>query len=168
MITRILNPYLDANLVSGSLYQGAYPTLVDELPGTVDAIVLCAKEHQKLAFAPEGVEVVHCPLNDWDFPMTQAEQELAHSTAQFVRWMLDQGAKVLVTCRLGLNRSGVVSALSLMYSPAGTKGITHCCVPVIQAIRAVRTARGPESLGNGHFVKFLYQNQQVCSTRRAG
>jgi len=167
MANRNLDPYIDATHVVGTLWQGAYPAGVPNLHELVDIVVLCAEELQEADSTIRGVEVWHVPLTDRAWPLTPREKELAHTAALLVRRALDKGRRVLVTCRAGLNRSGLVSALSLMY-PA-TTGVrealsnrTPSCLTSIQAIHLVRKARGPFSLGNNFFVEHLLRSEHVC------
>ena len=55
------------------------------------------------------------------------------------------GGKVLITCNMGLNRSGLLVALTLLYLGVGASN----------AIRLVRRARGPDALCNKRFVEVI-------------
>jgi protein-tyrosine phosphatase len=124
------------------LAQGSVPT-EPRLHHTFHTVVLAAEELQDVPL--HGVEVVKVPLDDSGPPPTQQQVVAAVTAARHVvrRWR--EGRSVLVTCHLGRNRSGLITALSLMML-----GMTD-----EQAIRAVRAARGPMALSNEHFVRVL-------------
>ncbi len=65
----------------------------------------------------------------------------AHAAAK----VLARGGTVLTTCFMGLNRSGLVSALAMI----------EIGIPADEAIRFVRQARGDHALGNESFVEFI-------------
>jgi protein-tyrosine phosphatase len=71
-------------------------------------------EHQPPASNFPGVTVIHAP-NDDDFSRlpTRDELRLAIQAARQAVPILQGGGKVLSTCYMGLNRSGLVSALTL-------------------------------------------------------
>jgi protein-tyrosine phosphatase len=112
------------------------------LANDFDVVVLCAKEHQHVHLP--DVEVIQCPLDDGP-PPSADEIRRACSTAKRVARRLALGQRVLVTCHMGWNRSGLVTALTLR-----EMGLTPR-----QAIGVVRVARGPKALGNRHFVTLI-------------
>jgi protein-tyrosine phosphatase len=106
----------DTNRIYGRLFQGAAPQegpLVSNLG--FDVLVLCAEEYQPSAERFPGVEeVIHMPTSDYDYiPPTKAHIALVWETARKVVRYLENDKAVLVTCMAGLNRSGLVSAISL-------------------------------------------------------
>lgn len=103
----------DATQVGPGLFIGSRPT-----PGTVRAhgfgmLVLCAREIQDPDDHPQ-VEVVLAPMDDstlrTDFP---GELSTAQRARDAVLPAIRSGKRVLVTCRQGRNRSGLVCALVL-------------------------------------------------------
>jgi protein-tyrosine phosphatase len=59
------------------------------------------------------------------------------------RW--SEGARVLIRCQAGVNRSGLVMALTLM----------HHGHSAAEAIALIRSRRSPAVLSNRHFVRWL-------------
>lgn len=82
------------------------------MEGKVDALVLCAVEHQPEAWRFPGVRVLRARLDD--ARPSAREWSEARSAARRVADLARRGAKVLVTCNMGLNRSGLVVALALI------------------------------------------------------
>jgi protein-tyrosine phosphatase len=77
-------------------------------------IILCAKEHQPPVERFPGTKIVHAP-NDDDFTRLPTREELliAIQAARLAVPVLENGGKVLSTCWMGWNRSGLVSAITL-------------------------------------------------------
>jgi len=106
----------DTDRIHGKLFQGAAPQtggLLGDLG--FDVLVLCAEEYQPTADQFPGVEtVIHMPSSDYDYiPPTRAHIAMVWETARKVVEHLENGKAVLVTCRAGLNRSGLVTAIAL-------------------------------------------------------
>lgn len=105
-----------------------------------DVLVLCAREYQPSANGFPGTRVVRVPFSDNYIHIPVSERETAARGARVRR-----GETVLVTCRQGRNRSGLVTACAMVdlgYSPR-------------EAIRMVRAARGPDALSNPYFVSLI-------------
>lgn len=139
---------LGAGEVAPGLWQGSRPPEGSVLANLgINVLVLCAMEVQPPAERFPGVEVLHAP-NDDDFerPPTRQELGIALATARQVVQALQAQKTVLVTCFAGLNRSGLVSALTLHF----LEGISGEV-----AIKRVRAARGFRALGNPGFKKAL-------------
>ena len=99
----------------GSVWQGSMPTV-----GTCvkdcgfDVLVLAAWENQDLTGEYEGVEVINAPGEDVkQWPVEEEHIKNWKEAAQIVTERVRAGKKVLVTCLAGLNRSGMVTALSI-------------------------------------------------------
>jgi protein-tyrosine phosphatase len=106
---------IDASRVLPRLYQGACPPTGRALHvAGFDALVLCAEEYQPDSCAFPGVAVMHCPLDDHLHPLSRKEWVQIVSAAKFVVASCARGARVLVTCQAGLNRSGIVTAVAVM------------------------------------------------------
>ena len=163
---------IDANLVAGTLFCGAFEPPRLDLRKHIDAIVLCAVERQPATLAYTGVKVLHCPLVDDLTPVTIDEFHMIQKTIKRLRTLLDQGAVALVTCYMGLNRSGFIAAAALMTPPnignrLMTAGTTPGCMHAAEAIRLVRLARGTMALSNPKFTYILAAGEHPCSFARA-
>ena len=105
-----------ATEVHPRLWQGGFPREPDKLKTMgIDAIVLAAQELQ-----PEkgesfyGLEIICAPMDDdGASPPSLVEWQRALLAAKRVIELHRDGKTVLVTCRMGLNRSGLVSALAI-------------------------------------------------------
>jgi len=134
-------PY-DSTVISPRLWIGAAPPMDKDLPG-VKLLVLCAAgiQPEKLAFRGE---VLRCPIPDakLDVSQTRAVMQAAVAVAKSIV----QGERVLVTCRLGLNRSALIVALALhqLTTMSGAEIVEH-----------IRRQRGPAALTNQHFVAII-------------
>jgi protein-tyrosine phosphatase len=90
-----------------------------------------------------GVMVIHVPLED--HLITPKEWQAALRVADDVASLHEQGAKVLVTCMLGLNRSGLITALTI-HRLTGIGG--HAAEKLVRSKRRM-------SLFNPSFVRSL-------------
>ena len=106
-------------------------------------LVLCAEEYQPPSSDFPGVHVIRARLDD----AVPSKREIAEAlvAADYVRRNMEIGRVCLVTCAMGLNRSGLVSGLAMRM--AGYDGPT--------AVRAVKSARGEYALSNEHFRKLV-------------
>lgn len=153
---------LDATQIIPGLYQGSAPP-----PGRTLAqagfkkLILCAMEFQPPHLVPAyanniigleapdpfpGVEVFYAPNDDNPLePATREQLLIAIGAARSTAMTLQHGGKVLVTCWMGLNRSGLVSALTLhiLLGCSGRK-----------AVQMVQQKR-PNALKNPQFVSHL-------------
>jgi protein-tyrosine phosphatase len=134
-------PY-DATVVSPRLWIGAKPPLDKDLPG-VDLLVLCAAEVQPDQLGFHGT-VLRCPIPDAE--LDAAQVRLVMQTAVAVAKAIVAGKRVLVTCRLGLNRSALVIALALhqLTTMSGQEIVDH-----------IRRQRSLSALSNKHFVQLV-------------
>lgn len=147
----------DAHRIAPKLYQGSRPpegtTLAER---GFDMVVLTAEEHQPPSYRFPGVEVVHMGYDDSlrPDPMDIAK---AKAAARKVANALASGKRVLVTCYMGHNRSGFVSALALYYVSEGK-------MSGAEAAYLVRTMR-PGALRNTTFLGMVESLQ--AAARRA-
>ena len=134
-------PY-DATVVSPRLWIGAQPPLDKDLPG-VNILVLCAAEVQPDQLAFRGA-VWRCPIPDGE--LDAAQVRLVMQTAAAVAKAIVSGQRVLVTCRLGLNRSALIIALALhqLTTMSGQEIVEH-----------IRRQRSQSALSNKHFVQLV-------------
>ena len=135
---------LDATMIIPGLFQGGKPPEGPHVRmAGFEVLVLCAREYQPTQFP--GVQVIHAPNDDNGEPATREDTQVALQAARQVAAALARRKKVLVTCWMGWNRSGLVSALSL-YFYLGVSGF--------QAARMVKAKRA-KALGNQHFFEML-------------
>lgn len=122
----------------GRLAQGSAPPPGVRLP--FDVIVLAAEEYQ-----PElpGYEVLHVPLDDSGPPPTRTERQLIRDNSRRIARRLRAGKRVLVTCRQGRNRSGVLAGLALV----------ELGLPGHEAARRIQQLR--DGLTNPHFLEIV-------------
>jgi hypothetical protein len=120
---------MDASEIAPGLWQGSFDVLADR-PALAAAIprlttiVFCARELQPRPLdRAHAVEAVACPLDD--ARPTIQELELAARTARKVARRVGSGEAVLVTCRQGRNRSGLVVAMALhvLYGWGGRRAV---------------------------------------------
>jgi hypothetical protein len=151
-------PLRGANEVFPGLWQGsAPPEGADLAESGFDALVLCAAEHQPGPHLFPGLRtVVAVYLSDAGEPPTARELDSAVAASRAVASLVLSGRTVLVTCAVGLNRSGLVTALSLLQiEPTMTAD---------EAVRLVRLAR-PRALGNEWFVDFVHRCHRLWHGR---
>ena len=132
------------NFIQSNLAMGSFPPVHTPLP--FDTIVLCAIELQYPSNVLEVRKVIHAPLDDSLFPITNNEKKIAIHAANQVSNLMCSGRKVLVTCHMGRNRSGLVTALALM----------NYGMSADRAIQLIRAERGQKTLRNRSFVDFLH------------
>jgi protein-tyrosine phosphatase len=90
----------------------------------------------------------HLPLEDYtdiDFLSHENWVQAVRDTVHLVSDSLQAGSKVLVSCLEGLNRSGLICALTLC----------HLGVDSSLALECVRRARSPKALSNSYFVRVI-------------
>jgi protein-tyrosine phosphatase len=133
----------DATPVFGSLFVGSAPEgSLDELcPWEV--VVFTAKEFQPEYPRTENKLLIYAPIRDAN--ISKAEKDMVLRVAKELAHNLMRGARVLVTCAQGLNRSAVFAAATMIELGLSPR----------QAIADIRSARGPKALFNPSFVDFL-------------
>lgn len=113
-------------------------------PKRVDLVLFCASEVRPSNPGSADLDVLVCGFWD-DQHLTADEQRTLRgalsAVVDAVVTELEAGKVVLVTCAAGLNRSGLVSGLTLRALGA----------PGHVAVECVRRARGREALGNRAF-----------------
>lgn len=135
---------LDAHRIMPRLWQGADPPRGNTLRRLgIDVLVLCALECQPPADHFPGIKVLHAPMDD----IRWVDRDLVLKTSARVAELHKRGARVLVCCHMGLNRSGIVSATTL-WRLTGWPG-QHC-------VEHVRDKR-PGALFNLTFADFIAQ-----------
>jgi protein-tyrosine phosphatase len=132
---------------AGALWQGGRPPTGRSVKNAgFDMVVLCAEEYQPAGRLFSDVRVLHCPFDDADVPCAE-ELEMIHQTAKHAAMRVRMGEKVLVTCNMGINRSGLVTAITLMRL-TGMSGR--------DATLEVRSKRS-HALQNTRFTRYLAQ-----------
>lgn len=142
---------IDAHEIALGLWQGSFPPRGATLAKLgFDTLVLAAEELQFPADSYPGVEVIGAPNRDDGSPLTWNQLQTAVATAREVQKRLQDGKKVLVTCAAGVNRSGLVSALTLhfVYGWSGER-----CIQVVRERRKLSEFR--QALNNQFFVQAL-------------
>jgi hypothetical protein len=119
-------------------YPQALPDLSD--PKIFDAVVTLYSWAQPMGW---GVEEMRYGFADASVEHFDTERLLRVSKWAFERW--DNGEQVLIRCQAGLNRSGLVTALTMM----------HARFEPTDAIRQIRTQRSEMALFNNHYVTWL-------------
>src|SRR5665213_2297325 len=122
------------------LAQGAAPTEQSNL-SNFDVLVLTAMEYQPPSSRFRVKTVLHVPLNDDGTPITKEECKLAILASKDVTRRLRKGERVLTTCAMGLNRSGLVNALVLLNLGYSAR----------EAIALIKRRRGDATLSNAYF-----------------
>lgn len=129
--------------VAPRLWMGAAPDPNREY-SEFDVIVLCAGEVQPTFRAFKGT-VIRAPYSDSQRP-TVTERKIAIRAAREVSKRLRKGHRVLVTCVMGWNRSGLVCALALKMASR---------YQVDEIINRIRKARGSDALSNQAFERIV-------------
>lgn len=142
---------VEAHEIVPRLWQGSKPPTGSRLADAgFDVAVFCAQEYQPSSVYFPGVEVIHSPNEDDPiYPMTKAQLAIAVSTATRLQELYRQEKTILVTCMAGINRSGLVVALTL-HKLLGWSG--QSC---IDAVRARRQFYDGVALRNPQFVEAL-------------
>ena len=129
------------------LFQGGCPTQGPWLRRRgFSLLVLCAIEHQPPSHRFPGLRVMRIPLDDVSEPLSPTAAASVMTMASVVADALRRHKKVLVTCQMGLNRSGLVNgvALRMLTGAQGEEVVEH-----------IRRRRGGMALSNREFAKFV-------------
>jgi hypothetical protein len=131
-----------SEIIKDQLWIGSKPD-----PGTYcfDLIVLAAYEYPlRIVGSIEGPKIIEVGLPDRELNNQQVTRAL--EAAQTVAKYLSEGKKVCCTCAMGINRSSLVAALSLVLLG----------VPPRRVISRIRKARGI-ALTNPWFIEQIYE-----------
>lgn len=152
---------IDATRIIPKLYMGGEPPRGPEVHAAgFDVIVLCAWELQFPVTHFPGVEVISLPLeDDSSKPLDPRDWEAIVRVSRRVARRVTSGRRTLVTCAMGLNRSGVVTAAIIHYATgvSGLEAATH--------VQRKRRVGETQALYNKAFVKALTAR---LPARRAG
>lgn len=106
---------IDAHRVLPGIYQGSRPPTGRALRNAgFSALVLAAEEHQPSASEFPGISVYHAPLNDHGRTLRGDEWDTIITAANFSATVARSGRRVLITCWQGVNRSGIITAVTTM------------------------------------------------------
>jgi protein-tyrosine phosphatase len=140
-----MTSYIDADPILRNLWQGAEPPHGGVLRDAgFRLLVLSAEEIQPSREKFPGVVVIYAPNDDTLRP-TLEQMRLAMRAARAVAKAVKRGTKTLVTCAMGRNRSGLISALAL-------REITGCSGA--DAVKHVQKSRS-DALTNKTFANMV-------------
>lgn len=146
----------EVSKITDQVWIGSAPPRDEKLYEKFDIVVLAAEEYQPPSNYWENIEIVYAPLDDSGEPITNSEKKIAVSTAIFIAKRIKKGKRVLFTCKMGLNRSTFIAALSILYA-----GIEFNPSRVISKMRK---ARGSFAFSNSEFEHFFRQESYRLST----
>ena len=136
---------LDISFIRPGLYQGSLPPTGRKLKDAgIDVVVLGTGGYQPPREEFEGVKVIRSPLKDSE-RLGQESIDLAVKTSKRMARAIKKGKTVLSSCRAGLNRSSLLSALTMLRLGETPEG----------AVAKIRAARGPHALTHGGSALFL-------------
>jgi protein-tyrosine phosphatase len=150
--------FVEADEIVPQIWQGPWPGTGRYVASSgFGLLVLCAQELQEPAESFPDVKVVYAPnYDDGVHDLTRDLLKVAIEAARQVEDAYRQGIKCLITCRAGLNRSGLVTGLAL-HMIFGWDGRT--CVRRVQRMR--KPYQGVKPLSNRQFVRALYNLKQT-------
>lgn len=150
---------MGADKILDNLYMGsAPPTDSVDLSNDFDCLVLSAIEFQPPNHYYKGLDIHRALINDDGSPMTFQEMQYAIRASSYVIKRLNEGKRVLVTCWQGRNRSGIITALTLVFGYGKNPQ---------EAISMIRSARGPKAMGNDYFISFLNEFYDFKNRRKS-
>jgi len=138
------------NWITDSIAQGSYPGLRSAREEFLhaDILVLCAEEHQAKGLkAPPGKTIIRLGFDDDIYrPIPPEAGQIFHAHAKQLGQAALLGRKIMITCAMGLNRSGLITALTLMHG--------YRMRPA-DAIKLIRARRSSDCLCNPMFEQWL-------------
>lgn len=140
-------------IVPNRIAQGAYPGFHPSIFDSFDVVVYTAEEYQpKSMGCPDGKAVYALPLDDDIYrPVPPEVGKYAHHLAKILAGHAARGQKLLITCAMGANRSGLLTGLTLIYLN-GMSGRS-----AVQLIKSRRKSGQQEALSNPMFEQYLLQ-----------
>ena len=142
--------YNDFNKILPDLYQGARPPVGRGLLRLgFRCLVLAAEEYQPSKKFFPRVAVRYAPMDDHSNQLTEKEWNMIFSAATDCANAVVNRQKTLITCWAGINRSGIITAVTVML-------LTDCSGA--EAVRLVKGRRmsmelGRPGLSNDSFAK---------------
>jgi protein-tyrosine phosphatase len=136
------------NFIVPNIAQGSYPGLKGKAFDHADILVLCAEEFQaKNLKAPAGKAIVRLGFDDDIYrPIPPEAGKIFHEHAKHLGAAALAGRRIMITCAMGLNRSGLMTALTLMHGYRMSAN---------DAINLIRARRDKECLCNPMFEQWL-------------
>jgi protein-tyrosine phosphatase len=133
--------------------QGSYPALKGKAFDLCDVLVLAAEEFQDPRLkAPPGKTIIRLGFDDDTYrPIPPEVGKIFHAHAQQLGKAALSGRKVLITCAMGLNRSGLITALTLMHGYRMRPS---------EAIKLIRARRHADCLCNPMFEQWLLNHER--------
>src|SRR6266496_2285904 len=137
-------------VIGDHLILGAHPA--DTMPPNVDAIANV--DSFRFYDIPDGVVYLHFAYRDANVLPDATDLRIA---ASFLNDLRAAGKTVFIHCRLGLNRSGLLTGLVLIDEGYRAK----------DAIEMMRTLRSPYVLENETFERYLLSDTPTTAIRAA-
>lgn len=142
---------MEAHEIVPGLWQGSKPPTGRKVADAgFDVAVFCAREYQPSDVYFPGVQVILSPNEDDPmYPIAKQDLQTAVATASRLASLLAEDKKILVTCMAGINRSGLVVALTLhkVFHYSG-----RACIDIV---RERRQFHDGTALRNPQFVDVL-------------
>jgi protein-tyrosine phosphatase len=144
---------LDFHWIVPGIAQGSFPQPLSEAFKHADTIVFCAMEKQpKSAKAPAGKRIIRFGFDDDIYrPIPPEVGDLFHQMARRLAGEVTAGRKLLITCAMGLNRSGIITGLTMMYA---LRMAPH------DVIKLIRARRSKDALMNPIFEQWLLNQRR--------
>lgn len=135
-----------------NLFMGSKRALEDADRGDFDVYVSMAAEIKPPRSSRRGFQSYHIKLNDvpWDFASYPEEVVNLVAAAKGLADLVKSGHTVLIFCNMGMNRSGLMTALVLMHFGYSWK----------KALKTIRKRHGC-TLSNESFVQVLPYAQRI-------
>lgn len=138
---------IDAHEIIPGVWQGAEPPAGWALSEAgFEILVLAAREAQWSADEFPGLIVYRVPLDDEVRPFSATELQRIEEIVEQVAMHAAVGRKTLISCVMGINRSGFITARVIQKLTGSSAG---------QAIAQVKRRRKPVALTNPAFVRTL-------------
>jgi len=141
------------NWIVPNVAQGSFPGLKGRAFDHCDVLVLAAEEHQaKNLKAPPGKQIVRLGFDDDSYrPIPPEVGKIFHAHAKQLGQAALSGRKLMITCAMGLNRSGLITALTLMHAYR---------MKPSDAIKLIRARRHIDCLCNPMFEQWLLNHER--------
>jgi len=141
------------NWIVPNVAQGSYPGLKGAAFKHADILVLCAEEFQAKGLKPPpGKHIIRLGFDDDSYrPIPPEAGKIFHAHAKQLGQAALSGRKLMITCAMGLNRSGLITALTLMHGYRMRPS---------DAIKLIRARRHADCLCNPMFEQWLLNHER--------
>lgn len=137
-------------ILPGRLAQGSYPGSGASVFRNWDVVVYCAEELQPKFPVPKNKAAYYFPIDDDIYrPVPPEVSQLGWKLAGTLTDHLRSGHRVLVTCAMGANRSGLITGMTLMRMNGMAGG------SAVEIIKRNRRSGEQEALSNPMFEHHL-------------